>query len=133
VTATERAEIADYARHFSLEDRVDEIIAFRARLADAYAAARLRTSDLYLTDAAVAYIQDPAHYGVDPLRTFVLLEQHRQMLYTSECDAETQKREAIEDEICAARGEPPPVRFTAEERAELQQKLRRLIKAGKKR
>jgi hypothetical protein len=139
MNTAEYIAVADYAQHFGLERRVDEIVAFRRRLADAYAAAGLRTGgDLYaaddLTDAAVAYVKDPAYYGMDPLRTLVLHERLKRLLCGRDRAAATQEQiEALEDEICAVRGEPPPIRFSPEEKAELHQKVQAAVAAMKQR
>jgi hypothetical protein len=121
-----------------MESRVDEIVAFRQQLVDAYIAAGLHprnglyspTDDLYLTDAAVMYVKDPTSYGVDPLRTLVLHERYRRMV----CGRATQEQiEALEDEICEAHGEPPPIRLTLDEKTELQQKVKAAVAAMKTR
>jgi hypothetical protein len=128
----ERVKVINYAKCLGLENRIDEVVAFRKQLVDAYTAAGLREAqenndpadDLYLTDAAVSYVADPAFYGVDPLHTFVLHEQYRQVLCGYIVMAQ-QQVEALEDAICTAQGEllPTRPRLTPKEKAVVQQRI----------
>lgn len=109
----------------------DDNAVFRAKLAAALNAVGLQVEDLWITDAAASYGEDPAFYGPDPVHTLVLHAQYNALLQTPERDVEQMAR--MEVAIFAARGEPPPFHFSPKERAELRRKIKAAARASRRR